>query len=71
VLIIHLHQHHSSRNLHLQYFAKNQSTQRCQSLTTQGSDHPLVLEPHMVSPLISALTTHKIFNQGEEEKERN
>jgi hypothetical protein len=28
--------------------AKNQSTQRCQSLITQGSDHPLVLEPHMV-----------------------
>jgi hypothetical protein len=28
--------------------AKNQSTQRCQSLITQGSDHPPVLEPHMV-----------------------
>jgi hypothetical protein len=38
----------SSRNLHLQYSAKNQSTQRCQSLITQGSDHPPVLEPHMV-----------------------
>jgi hypothetical protein len=35
-------------NLHLQYLAKNQSTQRCQSLITQGSDHPPVLEPHMV-----------------------
>jgi hypothetical protein len=38
----------SSRNLHLQYLAKNQSTQHCQSFITQGSDHPLVLEPHMV-----------------------
>jgi hypothetical protein len=28
--------------------AKNQSTQRCQSLITQGSEHPPVLEPHMV-----------------------
>jgi hypothetical protein len=27
---------------------KNQSTQCCQSLVTQGSDHPPVLEPHMV-----------------------
>jgi hypothetical protein len=43
-----LHQHESSRNLHLQYLAKSQSTQRCQSLITQGSDHPPVLEPHMV-----------------------
>jgi hypothetical protein len=33
---------------HLQYLAKNQSTQRCQSLITQGSDHPPVLESHMV-----------------------
>jgi hypothetical protein len=32
----------------LQYLAKNQSTQCCQSLITQGSDHPPVLEPHMV-----------------------
>jgi hypothetical protein len=47
-LAIHLHQHDSSRNLHLQYLAKNQSTQRCQSLITQGSDHPPVLEPHLV-----------------------
>jgi hypothetical protein len=47
-LVLHLHQHESSRNLHLQYLAKNQSTQRCQSLITQGSDHPLALEPHMV-----------------------
>jgi hypothetical protein len=48
VLVLHLHQHESSRNMHLHYLAKNQSTQRCQSLITQGSDHPLVLEPHMV-----------------------
>jgi hypothetical protein len=47
-LVLHLHQHESSRNLHLQYVAKNQSAQRCQSLITQGSDHPPVLEPHMV-----------------------
>jgi hypothetical protein len=47
-LVLHLHLHQSSRNLHLQYLAKNQSTQRCQSLITQGSDHPPVLEPQMV-----------------------
>jgi hypothetical protein len=47
-LVLHMHQHQSSRNLHLQYLAKNQSTQRCQSLITQESDHPPVLEPHMV-----------------------
>jgi hypothetical protein len=50
-LVLHLHQHESSRNQHLQYLAKNQSTQRCQSLITQGSDHPPVLEPHMVLTL--------------------
>jgi hypothetical protein len=47
-LVHHLHQHQSSRNLHLQYLAKNQFTQRCKSLITPGSDHPLVLEPHVV-----------------------
>jgi hypothetical protein len=47
-LVLHLHQHESSRNLHLQYLAKNQYTQHCQSLITQGSDHPPVLEAHMV-----------------------
>jgi hypothetical protein len=47
-LVLHLHHHESSRNLHLQYLAKNQYTQHCQSLITQGSDHPPVLEPHMV-----------------------
>jgi hypothetical protein len=48
VLVLHLHQQQSSRNLHLQYLTKSQSTQRCQSLITQRSDHPPVLEPHMV-----------------------
>jgi hypothetical protein len=47
-LVLHMHQHESSRNLHLQYLAKNQCTQCCQSLITPGSDHPPVLEPHMV-----------------------
>jgi hypothetical protein len=37
-LVLHLHQHQSSHNLHLQYLAKNQSTQRCQPLITQGSN---------------------------------
>jgi hypothetical protein len=54
-LVLHLHQHQSSRNLHLQYLAKNQSIQRCQSLITQGSDHPPVLEPHMVLTKTSAI----------------
>jgi hypothetical protein len=40
---LHLHQRKSSRNLHLHYSAKSQSTPRCQSLITARSDHPLVL----------------------------
>jgi hypothetical protein len=47
---LHLHQRKSSRNLHLQYSAKSQSTPRCQSLITVRSDHPLVLgcsSPHI------------------------
>jgi hypothetical protein len=40
---LHLHQRTSSRNLHLQYLAKSQSTPRCQSLITARSDHPPVL----------------------------
>jgi hypothetical protein len=59
VLVLHLHQHESSCNLHLQYIAKNQSTQRCQSLVTLGSDHPPVLEPHMVLSFSHA--GHMIF----------
>jgi hypothetical protein len=31
--------------------SQNQSAQRCQSLITPGSDHPPVLEPHMVLDL--------------------
>jgi hypothetical protein len=50
-LFLHLHQHQSNHNLHLQYLAKSQSTPRCQSLITPGSDHPLVLEPHAKSVL--------------------
>jgi hypothetical protein len=49
VLVLHLHQHQSSRNLHLQYLTKIQSAPRCQTLITQGSDHPPVLEPHRIS----------------------
>jgi hypothetical protein len=40
---LHLHQRKLSRNLHLQYSAKSQSTPRCQSLVTARSDHPPVL----------------------------
>jgi hypothetical protein len=40
---LHLHQRKSSRNLHLQYSAKSQSTPRCQSLITAKSNHPPVL----------------------------
>jgi hypothetical protein len=49
-LALHLHQSKTSRNLHLQYSAKSQSTLRCQSLITARSDHALVLGhsgPHM------------------------
>jgi hypothetical protein len=38
-----LHKRKSSRNLHLQYSAKSQSTPCCQSLITSRSDHPPVL----------------------------
>jgi hypothetical protein len=40
---LHLHQRKSSRNLHLQYLAKSQSTPHCQSLITPRSDHAPVL----------------------------
>jgi hypothetical protein len=42
-LTLHLHQRKSSRNLHLQYSAKSQSTRCCQSLIIATSDHPPVL----------------------------
>jgi hypothetical protein len=48
-LVLHLHQHQSNRNQHLQYLAKSQSTQCYQSLIISGSDHPPVLEPHRLS----------------------
>jgi hypothetical protein len=67
-LVLHLHQHQSSRNLHLQYLAKNQSTQHCQSLITPGSDQSPVLKP----PLMSALTTPTNSNTRErKQKETN
>jgi hypothetical protein len=56
---LHLHQRKSSRNLHLQYLAKSQSTPRCQSLITARSDHPPVLGrsgPHLVRP--TAVCSH-------------
>jgi hypothetical protein len=40
---LHLHQRKSSRNLHLQYSGKSQSTPCCQSLIRTKSDHPPVL----------------------------
>jgi hypothetical protein len=72
-LVLHLHQHESSRNLHMQYLAKNQSTQRGQSLITQGSDHPPVLEPHMVLKLRESNHMKKqgfVFRTSSPTKER-
>jgi hypothetical protein len=72
VLVPHLHQHQSSLNRHLQYLAKNQSTQRCQSLITQGSDHPPVFKPHMVLnlPLDECIDkTHISKRKRNEQKE--
>jgi hypothetical protein len=40
---LHLHQRKSSRNQHLQYSAKSQSTPRSHSLITARSDHPPIL----------------------------
>jgi hypothetical protein len=59
-LVLHLHQHQSSRNLHLQYLGKNQSTQRCQSLITTGSDHPSVLEHTWSSESIYSSKSNKV-----------
>jgi hypothetical protein len=74
-LVLHLHHHQSSRNLHLQYLAKKQFTQRCQSLITQGSDHPPVLEPHIVFnlPLDECIdNTHtKVTREKRKRKEMN
>jgi hypothetical protein len=41
---LHVHLRKSSRNLHLQYSAKSQSTPCCQSLITTRSDRPPVLK---------------------------
>jgi hypothetical protein len=72
-LVLHLHQHESSRNLHLQYLAKNWSTLRCQSLITLGSDHPPVLEPHMVLnlPLDECIDNTHIWKSEKRKKKRN
>jgi hypothetical protein len=60
-LVLHLHQHQSSHNLHLQYLAKNQSTQHCQSLITPGNDYPPVLEPHVVLSIEPIAHSHTWF----------
>jgi hypothetical protein len=72
VLALHLHQHQSSRNLHLQYLAKNQSTPRCQSLITLGSDHPSALKPHMALnlPLDECIENTHIFVTKEKRKRK-
>jgi hypothetical protein len=52
VSTLHLHQRKSSCSLHLQYSARSQSTPRCQSLITLGSDHSLILRrsgPHLAT----------------------
>jgi hypothetical protein len=51
---LHLHQRKSSRNLHLQYSAKSQSTPPCQSLITPRSDHHRSLG----APVLSGPTTN-------------
>jgi hypothetical protein len=57
---LYMHQRKSSRNLHLQYSAKIQSTPRCQSLIIARSDHAPVLRrsgPHL--PWSSFLLDHR------------
>jgi hypothetical protein len=53
----------------------SQSTQRCQSLITPGSDHPPVLEPHMVLnlPLDECIdnTQDLVTNEKRKKKEMN
>jgi hypothetical protein len=62
--VLHLRQHESSCNLHLQYLAKNQSTQHCQSLITPGNDHPPVLEPHRSSNFAPSRTAARQWSLG-------
>jgi hypothetical protein len=66
---LHLHQRKSSRNLCLQYSAKNKSWPRCQTLITkeQPSTDPLTLRSS-ISPLMSALTTHKVTSSEKKRK---
>jgi hypothetical protein len=54
---LHLHEHKSSHNLHLQYSTKSQSTPHCQSLITPGSDHPLVLRRSGPQPVGEPIPT--------------
>jgi hypothetical protein len=70
VLVLHLHQHLVKPQL-APAILSQESVDTTLSIT-QGSDHPPVLEPHMVlnSPLMSALTTHTFGNPKEKEKEK-
>jgi hypothetical protein len=59
---LHLHQRKSSRNLHLQFSTKSQSTPRCQSLITARSDHPPVLGrsgPHQWRKAVRQLASRR------------
>jgi hypothetical protein len=56
-LVLHLPSTSQAATCTCNNLAKNQSTQRCQSLITQGSDHPPVLEPCMVLTGWASLTT--------------
>jgi hypothetical protein len=58
---LHLHQHKSSRNLHLQYSAKSQSTPRCQSLITPRRDHQPVLKNYQTNQKIIKKLHEAIF----------
>jgi hypothetical protein len=83
---LHLHQHESSRNLHLQYLAKSQSTPHCQSLITPGSDHPPVFgrsgphRKHQWKPdknvvtnveLLTQQHTHTLINSNSRDTQRH
>jgi hypothetical protein len=62
---LHLHQRKSSRNLHLQYSAKSQSTPCCQSLITARRDQPPVLGLVRITDRIK---TQLVARQGPREK---
>jgi hypothetical protein len=61
---LHLHQRKSSRNQHLQYSAKSQSTPRCQSLITARSNHPPVLGRSSPHPRTVRLVTDRPPRHG-------